>query len=490
MRAAIHKAWGQESWDAMNSNINEIDFSGPASLITSTFAAKRIASGILTLTLSLTLVIPIAASLLEEFRLTDAQIFGWVGSSLFSYSWLTSILGLRQWRCAFFCVLFWGGVLFCVAVASNIPSAVYALTTGRLEFAGFIAAIPFFLAIFVLFLANLSLALGLTSVAFAKEVTRERLNFDYRSPLNPAGFWQLLEVPSLQSFGSVNKITIALQFVLCSILVGLSTTALVIGPALTIAIMQDPGDINIAQFYIMVAAMSATLLFSFLANVVRRSARSRAVSSLTELLASDNRPPILFLRAFRDDQVTLPTPRYDPLGKLLNSGFPKEHFEHLLLLEGTRFGPVVALGNPNDRYPPYGVSRGYFEHKDWKGAVSDLAQKSAAIVLCFDETDSVLWELEHIIQHQYVHKALFLIHPQIVGKPRKDLVRALWGQLNVETDGSELNRDGGEKEIIGVWNGGPDYTTRLAVSANKSRDSYFALLRWFLLERFQIKVPD
>src|SRR5262249_41502624 len=87
-------------------------------------------------------------------------------------------------------------------------------------------------------------------------------------------------------------------------------------------------------------------------------------------------------------------------------------FDHLLLEEATIYGPVVALGNPRDRFPPYGAARGYFEHKDWQQAVTDLARDSLAIVLCMDETESMWWEIGHLAASNHLHKTLFVLPPK------------------------------------------------------------------------------
>ncbi len=78
-------------------------------------------------------------------------------------------------------------------------------------------------------------------------------------------------------------------------------------------------------------------------------------------------------------------------------------------------GPVVGLGNPRDRRPPYGAARGYFDDKDWQGAVNDLANNSAAVVICLDDTDGIWWEIEHLVTRGHLGKTLFLVHPKFAG---------------------------------------------------------------------------
>jgi hypothetical protein len=130
------------------------------------------------------------------------------------------------------------------------------------------------------------------------------------------------------------------------------------------------------------------------------------------LIASDTRKPVLFLRAFADDQVELPAASLGFLGTLLSLGRHRKTFDELLVEEGTLYGPVVALGNPKDKVPPYGVARGYFHNTEWKKAVSDLARDSVLIVLWIDDTESVWWEVEHIFQNGYADKTLFVLPPK------------------------------------------------------------------------------
>jgi hypothetical protein len=75
---------------------------------------------------------------------------------------------------------------------------------------------------------------------------------------------------------------------------------------------------------------------------------------------------------------------------------------------------VVAIGNPDDDFPPYGAARGYFDHKTWQGAVDDLAKKSKAIIICIDDFEGVWWEVENVVA-RHLDKTLVLLHPRHAG---------------------------------------------------------------------------
>jgi hypothetical protein len=138
--------------------------------------------------------------------------------------------------------------------------------------------------------------------------------------------------------------------------------------------------------------------------------------SLETLQEIDSRPPVLFLRAFRDDQVPLRVPKLALFGRLLEIGRRSNTLDRLLLEEATPYGPVVGLGSPADKRPPYGAARGYFGNQTWQEAVANLAAISVFTVICVDDTAGVWWEVEHLIDRQHLSKTLFLIHPRYAGE--------------------------------------------------------------------------
>jgi hypothetical protein len=133
--------------------------------------------------------------------------------------------------------------------------------------------------------------------------------------------------------------------------------------------------------------------------------------------------------------VELAREKFSLFGRVLQLGRIQRSLDHLLLEEVTPYGPHVALGNPADPFPPYGAARGYFQHKDWKQAVTDLVGSSRAIVLCVDPSEGVWWEVDHIAKRDaYLDK----LHP----KYRKDpdngaLLRRLAERLSLTVDLAE-----------------------------------------------------
>ena len=149
-----------------------------------------------------------------------------------------------------------------------------------------------------------------------------------------------------------------------------------------------------------------------LAGGLRFVARRFTRLSLEQLISSDPRRTILFLRAFRDDQVRLKKPRRTPFRWSVALGEPRPTLDHVLLEEATPYGPVVAIGKPGST-APFGAARKYVTDHEWRETVAELCRDAAAVVITVDETEGVRWELQHLFGQNHVGKALFLLPPRL-----------------------------------------------------------------------------
>ena len=249
---------------------------------------------------------------------------------------------------------------------------------------------------------------------------------------------------------------------------------------------RDALDKSFAEFYMTIGLV---LVCFVVGNVLLRVARKRIRLSANRLLDTDTRPPILFLRSFRDDQVVLrASPRRTWLGRVLALWQPRQPLDHLLLEEGTARGPVVALGNPHDRFPPYGISRGYFDNKTWQQAVEDLARNAQAIVICLDDTEGIWWEVEHIGRNLHHGKTLFLFPPGAVSQDMHSLIagklieKLSEGEEALRQLGMRLTASIGSGHVLGFYLD-PSDTLRMGTTSTYSRDTYMLMLRWFLREQ-------
>jgi hypothetical protein len=227
-----------------------------------------------------------------------------------------------------------------------------------------------------------------------------------------------------------------------------------------------------------VVAFAFVLLGSGAQRLLRRLLRF----SLDALQEVDSRPPVLFLRAFKDDQVPLKPARLSLFGRVLELGRRPNSLDQLLLEEATPIGPVVGLGNPDDKRPPYGAARGYFDHMTWQEAVADLANNAILIVICIDDSAGIWWEVEHLVGRRHLHKTLFVLHPRYAGASENAAILqriAEQGSLALGTPGE----DGAS--TIGFFqdrSGG----TCVIRSSTFSRFAYLLTLRAFVRERLAL----
>lgn len=85
--------------------------------------------------------------------------------------------------------------------------------------------------------------------------------------------------------------------------------------------------------------------------------------------------------------------------------------EFLLEKEVRRqLGHFTALGNPSELLPPPGAKRLYLADDAWRAQLTELAGRSAAILMRPDATPSVRWELG-LIRERGLHRRHFVIVP-------------------------------------------------------------------------------
>lgn len=217
-----------------------------------------------------------------------------------------------------------------------------------------------------------------------------------------------------------------------------------------------------------------------LGNFAVRAAQDQMKTSLENIQYADHRSPLLFLRSFANDRVTIPPSKFAFSRWLLDGAGALDTLDYLVLDEGTKTGPTVALGNPDDPVPPYGVARGYFDHDDWQDAVSRLCADAKAIIFVLDRTAGVKWELDHISGNEYLDKTLFLIAPEDVGQDQgnKLLRRAIEKACGLRREQAYSKLTELHDACIGfsVTNGNTEYLT----INEASQYSYLVSIRRFL----------
>jgi hypothetical protein len=277
-------------------------------------------------------------------------------------------------------------------------------------------------------------------------------------------------------------------FALCT----LPFVVTVIGPTL-VSFLQYlwvegvDGTVAWVGFLLLVTLVLFALLFigtpvvvHLLGRLTLNLARRTMQRNLHDIQGEDRRAPILFLRSFLDDLVALRPRRFLFEQWLLDGTSRSMTLDYLILSEGTEYGPTVALGNPDDPVPPYGVSRGYFDHSSWQDAVADLSRRASVLIVVADATAGIDWEIRHIVAHQYVAKTLFLLTPEDVGTSRGTTL--LTQVLEACGQSHRLDGGAGSRQVIGFWTnveGNPELLTADAPDVY----AYLIAIRLFLRTR-------
>jgi hypothetical protein len=199
----------------------------------------------------------------------------------------------------------------------------------------------------------------------------------------------------------------------------------------------------------LVGAFIAAQIALALAKRFRTRSRRLSMQSAEEAITSDSRPPILFLRPFRDDQVSLATAKIPWYIRIVDPGVQANTLEELIVRNYSHLGPLIAMGNPRDlvtagspdsKKMPIGVSREYVTEHQWKDHILSWMRRASTIIVAVDESENLLWEIEEITAHDYLTKTIFLIPPGV--QTQAALLNRLGEKLGVHLDVSMMvNRD-------------------------------------------------
>lgn len=228
------------------------------------------------------------------------------------------------------------------------------------------------------------------------------------------------------------------------------------------------------------------ILLIFIAPLLEACARALFKASMEEMVKSDRREPILFLRAFKDDQVKLMRSARPWLLSLMKIGYAKRNLDQLILMLASRYGPVVALGNPSEKFPPYGAARAYFDNRTWQQAVERLCAESDIIIVCVDDSPGIWWELDFVFDQGMHLKTLFILHPRLRDlKKNEEMIKVLVGRYSEINDAfpdqlCELSREA----VLGFfWDRGGE--AHWITSKSFGDGAYEALLKWFICDHLR-----
>jgi hypothetical protein len=133
--------------------------------------------------------------------------------------------------------------------------------------------------------------------------------------------------------------------------------------------------------------------------------RKMSVSPIREV--GDNpRPPVLYLRSFREDVVTAQaTSKWIAGLEFWTPTTQEEQVVHVLDVAG----PVWAVGKPGEILPELGAARLHFSEDEWRDQVSALMKRSVLTVIRVGTSEGLLWEIETAVGQNRPQHILLLI---------------------------------------------------------------------------------
>jgi hypothetical protein len=184
-----------------------------------------------------------------------------------------------------------------------------------------------------------------------------------------------------------------------------------------------PSYLSIASFnevqiwfptYAELILLIVSLLMVYTALRCHVRARRLEVVTFKKLPSEYSERPILYLRSFKDDEITAKPIqsalflllRFRPLlFTILDTATEEEQLARAL-----RFiGPVVAIGGPEEDKPGLGAVRLYAPNDKWQDTVISLMQSARLIVLRAGDTDGFWWELKSSSMYVNPERLLLLI---------------------------------------------------------------------------------
>lgn len=200
-------------------------------------------------------------------------------------------------------------------------------------------------------------------------------------------------------------------------IVALLNTGLILAMSIPILLFMDAEDREGFGFFLTIGVMLVLIVLNLLGvgNFFDRIADARATQLYQRVRDWDARAPIVFLRAFDQDDAKLPAMTRDPFVKMPAGVGAAKTLDEILLEHASPYGPVIAIGDPRDPTPPLGAARVFAPGDDsnWQTIVAQLVGAAKAVVMCPTTSAGVRWELELLSRTGAEQRTIFLANPEI-----------------------------------------------------------------------------
>jgi hypothetical protein len=153
----------------------------------------------------------------------------------------------------------------------------------------------------------------------------------------------------------------------------------------------------------------------YIAYLLLRRAKKYTIKQGELVLHEDSRPPIVYLRSFKDEELeSLPLHRFRNVSlsdkklaeTVANNGVQEQDALGYVF---RKIGPYIALGRPGEELPELGSSKIYASDKAWQDTVRDFVNRSRLVVFRAGITESLKWELAEIVRSIRPRKLLMIL---------------------------------------------------------------------------------
>lgn len=110
------------------------------------------------------------------------------------------------------------------------------------------------------------------------------------------------------------------------------------------------------------------------------------------VLENDPRPPVLYLRAFKDDERNVES-LFSRIFRLSPYVGPSG-IDEMTAMQFQSIGPVVAIGRPGERLVSPGAAKEYVDDSIWLMRVKELIGKASVVVVSVGDTNGLQMEYE------------------------------------------------------------------------------------------------
>jgi hypothetical protein len=138
-----------------------------------------------------------------------------------------------------------------------------------------------------------------------------------------------------------------------------------------------------------------------------------------EAIEGDARPPIVYLRSFReDDNRTVVLGLLEALFVLGEANVAFSTREERLAEMFSEHGPFVAIGKPGEELPTLGAARMYVKHEEWQLVALDLTRSAALVVILLGRTEGLRWEVGRALSLVGTTRVLFEVPSNWLGRKK------------------------------------------------------------------------